>query len=127
MSNRGNCLEYIRKTFPTSLYQLSSLAKDMKINYFSGLYIMAVAAVFVTTITATSVMPAAVAQNMTAGGANMTDMNQTGSISQVVPQDEQEQETGDIDITGGEGGQQGGSGSDQGGDTGSDDYEFKEN
>jgi hypothetical protein len=105
----------------------------MNINYFSGLYIMAVAAVFVMTITAISVTPAAIAQNMTgagnmtAGGANMTDMNQTGSISQIVPQDQQEQETGDIDITGGEGGQQVGSGNDQGGNTGSDDYEYEEN
>jgi hypothetical protein len=100
----------------------------MNIYQFSGLYIMAVAAVFVPTITAISVTPAAIAQNMTgagnmtevnmtAGGANMTDMNQTGSISQVVPQDEQEQEGGEVDITGGEGGQVG-SRNDQGGNTG---------
>jgi hypothetical protein len=111
----------------------------MNIYQFSGLYIMAVAAVFVTTITTISVTPAAIAQNMTgagnmtggnmtAGGANMTDMNQTGSISQVVPQNEQEQEqeVGDIDITGGEGGQVG-SGDDQGGNTGSGDEQDYEN
>ena len=130
MSNRGN----YSRDLPNILIIAPSLVKDMNINQFSGLYIMAVAAVFVTTIAATSVTPAAIAQNMngagnmTAGGANMTDMNQTGSISQIVPQNEQEQEqeTGDIDITGGEGGQIG-SGNDQEGNTGSGDEQDYEN
>jgi hypothetical protein len=98
---------------------------------------MAVIAVSVLTVTSIPVTPAAIAQNMTgagnmtAGGTNMTDMNQTGSISQVSPEQEQESEGGDVDITGGitggEGGQVG-SGNDQGGNTGSDeDYEFQEN
>jgi hypothetical protein len=47
---------------------------------------MAVIAVFVLTVTAISVTPAAIAQNMTGAGnmtqgSNMTDTNATGSIS----------------------------------------------
>jgi hypothetical protein len=104
------------------------IATGMNINQFSGLCIMAVIAVLVLTATKIPSIPAVFAQNMTgsgnmtggnmtAGGANMTDMNQTGSISQVVPDSEQEQESGNVDITSGEGGQVG-SGNDQGGNTG---------
>ena len=80
---------------------------------------MAVMAVLVLTVTAISVTPAAVAQNMTGTGnmttegTNMTDMNATGSISQVAPQDEQESEGGDVVI--------------EGGDTGSDEEDDEEN
>ena len=104
----------------------------MNINQTSEIYITAAIAVFVLTVTAIPFIPAAIAQNMTGAGnmttqgTNMTDTNQTGSISQVVPQDEQEQEGGDVDITGGEGGQVG-SGNDQGGNTGSGDEQDYEN
>jgi hypothetical protein len=76
----------------------------MSINQFSGLYIMAVIAVFVLTATAIHVTPAALAQNMTGAGnmttewTNMTDTNQTGSISQVAPETEQEGE-GEVDTS----------------------------
>jgi hypothetical protein len=66
----------------------------MNISQASGLNIMAVIAVFVLTVIATPFTPAALAQNMTGGvnvttdvtdGTNMTDTNQTGSISQLAP------------------------------------------
>jgi hypothetical protein len=90
----------------------------MSINQFSGLYIVTVMAVFALTVTATiSVTPAAIAQNMTGAGnmtgegTNMTDMNATGSISQVAPESEQEGE-GETDTSFNIGGDGGNTGSD---------------
>jgi len=60
-------------------YTTPSLIVSMNINQFSGLSIMVVMAVFVLTVTATSVIPAAIAQNMT--GGNTTGGNTTGKIS----------------------------------------------
>jgi hypothetical protein len=65
----------------------------MNINQFSGVCIMAVMAVFVLTVTATSVIPAANAQNMTGGnttGGNTTGGNTTGRISSSLSQEEVE-------------------------------------
>jgi hypothetical protein len=66
----------------------------MNINQFSGLFIKTAIAVFVLTVIAIPFTPAALAQNMTGAGnvttdvtdgTNMTDTNQTGSISQLAP------------------------------------------
>jgi hypothetical protein len=109
----------------------------MNISQFSRLCIMAVMAVFVSTLTGISITPALVAQNMTggnmtSGGTNMTDTNQTGSISQVAPELEQEGEgEGEADFTvgGNTGSDEEGEGpkidlgNNQGGNTGSDEEE----